>query len=357
MVRKSLTWLQPLLVLALLAGCGAPALDSTSNPASATPPVDTSVIAASSPAVTHQPVDMATAAAPALTPTGPPDGEQDAEPGDQASEPQATQEAEPSSLPPMPGPVDWQQMPVVPVIDEAQRLRLQEIYQRGIALGNNPHAFSKVGDCGSTPSWFLGDFDRGPRYYRLGEHTYLEPVIAYYQGSFARTSLAAKAGFTTASVLTPLWADRKQCEANESPLACEYRLHRPTIALITLGTNDIWHADEFEPQLREIIEYSIEQGIIPVLSTKADNLEGDGSLNATIHRLAQEYQVPLWNYWLAVQPLPDQGLQDDGAHITFAGNRFDDPSAMEKGWPWRNLTALQVLDAVWQSLENEETSP
>lgn len=351
MVKKSITWLQPLLVLALLAGCGAPGIDPTSSPAAATPPAGAGVVTESSPVVA-QPAATATATSPAPTPASPQDGGQGAEPSAPVTAPEATPEADPTSLPATPGPLDWQQMPVVPVIDEAQRQRLQEIYQRGLELGNNPQAFSKVGDCGSTPSWFLGDFDRGPRYYSLGEHTYLEPVIDYYQGSFARTSLAAKAGFTTASVLTPLWADRKQCEANESPLACEYRLHRPSIALITLGTNDIWHADEFEPQLREIIEYSIDQGVIPVLSTKADNLEGDGSLNAIIHRLAQEYQLPLWNYWLAVQPLPDGGLQDDGAHITFAGNRFDDPRAMEKGWPWRNLTALQVLDAVWQALEH-----
>lgn len=266
-----------------------------------------------------------------------------AAPTSPATSPPAT--AEPTTLP-----GNWTELPVVPVIDEGMQAHLREIYARGLELGNNPQAFSKVGDCGSTPAWFLGDFDRGPRYYSLGEYAGLEGVIQVFQGSFERTSLAAKAGFTTASVLAPLWADRKQCESNESPLACEYRLHRPSIALITLGTNDIWHEGDFEPQLRTIIETSLDQGVIPVLSTKADNLEEDGSINATIVRLAQEYNLPVWNYWRAVQPLPDQGLQEDGAHITWGPNRFDDPKAMEKGWPWRNLTALQVLDAVWLSL-------
>lgn len=214
-------------------------------------------------------------------------------------------------------------------------------------------AFSKVGDCGSTPAWFLGDFDRGPRYYRLGAYQSLEEVILAFQGSFGRTSLAAKAGFNASSVFTSLWADRSQCDSNEMPLACEYRLQRPILAFIMLGSNDVWHKDSFEPQMRKIIEFSIERGVIPVLSTKADNDEGDGSLNATIARLAQEYHVPMLNYWLAVQPLPDYGLQEDGVHITWAPNRFDDAQVMEHGWPVRNLTALQILDAVWRKVTGQ----
>jgi hypothetical protein len=260
----------------------------------------------------------------------------------------ATQATQP--LPTL-GPDDWQELPVIP---ETVSQRVYEIYLRGLELGNNPRAFSKIGDCGSTPAWFLGDFDRGPKYYRLGEYGSLEPAIEYFAGSYDRTSLAAKEGFNASSVFTQLWANRSQCEADESPLACEYRVHKPILAFIMLGTNDVWHPDTFEPQMRKIIEFSIDNGVIPVLSTKADNREGDGSVNATIARLAVEYQVPLWNYWLAVQPLPDHGLQEDGAHITWGGNRFDDPQAMSKGWPVRNLNALQMLDLLRQSLAGEE---
>ena len=242
----------------------------------------------------------------------------------------------------------WTSLPIVPSVSP----RVKEIYQHGLELGNNPKAFSKVGDCGSTPAWFLGDFDRGPRYYNLGAYQYLEAVIQEFQGSFARTSLAAKSGFNASSVFAPLWSDRKQCESNETPLGCEYRLHRPAFAFITLGTNDAWHLDTFEPQMRRIIEFSIQNGVIPILSTKADNEEGDGSINATIARLANEYDIPLWNYWLAMQPLPDHGLQEDAAHITWGPNLFNDPQAMEKGWPVRNLTALQVLDVVWRAANN-----
>jgi hypothetical protein len=258
-----------------------------------------------------------------------------------------------SPLPPSPSPVlptptqspaDWKDFPVLPVASE----RIKEIYDRGILLGNNPRAFSKVGDCGSTPAWFLGDFDRGPKFYRLGEHTYLEAVIHEFQGSFDRTSLAAKSGFNASSIFAPLWANREFCQADETPLACEYRLHRPIVALVMLGSNDVWHLDTFEPRMRQLIEYSMDNGVIPILSTKADNLEKDESINQTIARLAVEYQVPLINYWGAVQELPNKGLQEDAVHITWAPNRFDDPQAMKAGWPVRNLTSLQALDVVWR---------
>jgi len=260
----------------------------------------------------------------------------------------------PSPLIPTPtlAPDDWKSFPVIPIVSE----RVKEIYRQGILLGNNPQAFSKVGDCGSTPAWFLGDFDRGPKYYRLGEHTELEGVIQEFQGSFDRTSLAAKSGFNASSIFTPLWADPLSCQANETPLACEYRTNRPVIALVMLGSNDVWHLDTFEPRMRELIEYSIENGVIPVLSTKADNLEKDESINQTITQLAVEYQVPLINYWQAVQGLPDQGLQEDAVHITWAPNRFDDPQAMKAGWPVRNLVSLQALDAVWRVI-SDQTSP
>jgi hypothetical protein len=86
---------------------------------------------------------------------------------------------------------------------------------------------------------------------------------------------------------------------------------------------------------------------VPILYTKASNLEGDWSINATTARLAYEYDVPLWNFWRAVQPLPGHGLRPDGMHVTWGYNFFDDPVAMSNGWPWRNLTALQALEAVW----------
>jgi len=135
-------------------------------------------------------------------------------------------------------------------------------------------------------------------------------------------------------------------------LACEYRIHNPSIVLIAVGSNDVIGVDNFEAQMRRIIEFTISEGIVPILSTKADNAEGGHKLNLIISGLAYEYDIPLWNFWLALQDLPNDGLDPDGVHLTFAGNLFDNPANMQKAWPWRNLTALQTLDAARQALES-----
>ena len=242
-------------------------------------------------------------------------------------------------------PTDWQQWPIIPTLSAHAR----QILQDGLAAGRNPRAFAKVGDCETSTDWFLVDFDRGARYYNLGPYTSLQPVIDYFAGSFQRISAASARGFTAASALTSLWANPETCKIGETPLACEYRLQQPILSFIMLGTNDVNHKDTFEANLRKILDQTLADGILPVLVTKADNLEGDQQINATIARLAYEYDVPLWNYWLAVQPLPNGGLQDDGAHLTHTPNRFDDPLNLQSAWAVRNITALQMLQVVMQA--------
>ena len=246
-------------------------------------------------------------------------------------------------------PQDWQQWPIIPTLSAHAR----QVLQDGLAAGRNPRAFAKVGDCETVTDWFLVDFDRGARYYNLGPYTSLQPVIDYFAGSFQRISAASARGFTAASALSTLWANPDTCKIGETPLACEYRLQQPSLSFIMLGTNDVNHKDTFEANLRKILDQTLADGILPVLVTKADNLEGDQQINATIARLADEYDVPLWNYWLAVQPLPNGGLQEDGAHLTHTPNRFDDPLNLQSAWAVRNITALQVLQVVMQA-ENSQ---
>jgi hypothetical protein len=93
--------------------------------------------------------------------------------------------------------------------------------------------------------------------------------------------------------------------------------------------------------------------VIPILATKADNQEKDHSINSTITRLALEYELPLWNFWRAVDPLPGHGLQDDLVHLTWGGNFFDEPAALTQAWPIRNITALQTLDAIWRKVTDQ----
>jgi len=292
-----------------------------------------------------RPVAPTTAFAPAEPGTGDPLATPTASSGtgDQVGD----QPIAPTAAMPARDPLQWKNWPVIPELTAGAR----DIFTRGQALGNDSTRFSKIGDCETSAAWFLADFDGGPERYSLGEYAALSSVIEHFKGSFGRTSLAARPGATAASLLTPLWADPKQCNASETPLDCELRLNKPAFTFILVGSNDVPHRERFEENLRKVIERTIDLGVVPVLATKADNLEGDDSLNASMARLAVEYDLPLWNFWAAVQPLPDHGLQPDTVHLTWASNRFDQVDNMRRAWPVRNLTALQTLAALWRGSE------
>ena len=238
----------------------------------------------------------------------------------------------------------WMNKPIVPTAVSA---RAREIYKLGLKLGTDPTHFSIVGDCQNVSSYFLAAFDN-PGDFSLGdEYAYLQPTIDYYQGSFSRISLAVKGGFNAAAVISPLRADPKSCNKNESPLDCELRVWKPSVVIVSMET--WWSekpAEEYDKYMRRVLDRIIETGALPIIATKADNLEGDHSINAAIAQIAYEYDIPLWNFWAAVQPLSNHGLSPDNFHLTFARNFFDDRVRMKSAWPWRNLTALQTLDAV-----------
>ena len=241
---------------------------------------------------------------------------------------------------------DWQSWPIVPLVSNSAR----NLYQRGQIDGNDPHAFSKVGDGEVSAEWFFTMFDLGKDYYDLGPYQSLLPAIENFPGSFGRIGMAARRGFNTNRILDPSLRNTELCESGESPLTCELRFHRPAFVFLSLGTNQVWQPEEFEEGMRQILEVLLSKHIVPILATKGDNLEGDHRINRTVACLAQEYDVPLWNFWSAIQPLPHHGLQPDLEHLTYGITDFDDPRALQSAWAVRNLTALQVLDAVWRGV-------
>jgi hypothetical protein len=252
-----------------------------------------------------------------------------------------------SSTPrPSPAPEAWKTWPVVPTLDQ----NAKAIYLQGQALGRDPHHFSKVGDCQNITTYFLSHFEN-PDLYRLGEYASLQPAIDWFMGSFTRESLAVKGGMNVAAVLSPLRANTDYCSQGESPLACEFRLYNPTFAIISMEEAWSGEPEKYGRYMRQVIEFTLEQGILPVIATKADNLEGGDRINAIIAQLAWEYDVPLWNFWAAVQALNGHGLSEDGFHLTHGSNFFFDVSpGLRTGYTLRNLTALQVIDAVWRGL-------
>jgi hypothetical protein len=238
--------------------------------------------------------------------------------------------------PPPPAPEDWREWPVVPRLSQ----KAFEHYWKGHQAGVYENVFSVVGDCQSEPDVFLGVYDKGG--YELGEeYAYLQETIDFYKGSFYYLSPSVVDGLNVSGALSPYWADKSVCLPDEPPVACELRLRRPAIVLVNLGTN--WDANaigRYEGYLRKIVELILESGALPVLSTKVDNIEGDHSINLAIARVAYEYEVPLWNFWLAAQELPNGGLDAyrDNIHLSVAG------------WNMHSFSALEVLDSLRREL-------
>jgi Tol biopolymer transport system component len=235
-------------------------------------------------------------------------------------------------------PEQWQEWPVVPSVTG----KAIEIYKAGLALGNNPRAFSKVGDCQNIKAAFMGFFDIPDRYNLGTDYQYLQETIDNFSGYFNTDGQAVKGGFNAATVLSPLWANPEICQPGENPLECELRVTKPSIVFISF---EVWWdgrtPETYEKYMRQVIETVIAHGAVPILATKADNVEGDQSINLTTARLAYEYDLPLWNFWLAVQSLPNHGMdavRNDGFHIS------------TDGWNVRSFTGLQALDSIWRGV-------
>ena len=329
-----------LILLALLLTACAPATAGAAPNAFA--PIVTPTPPAAGPAATPTllvfptPVEAAPTAAPtaAAAPSATPPG-----PAATAASPAASPTP---TVPPVPVrlPAEkWQQWPVIPELTA----RAYTLYRQGLARGNDPHSFAKVGDCQCVNVAFFGIYDQPGAYAFPKGYEYLQQTVDWFAGHFNRESQAVRGGFNVASVFVPLQADPQFCRSGETPLACEFRLTRPSLALVSMETGfEGRTAAVYEKYMRQIIEFTLGQGALPILATKADNFEGDHSINLATAKLALEYDLPLWNFWRAVQPLPNHGMdatRPDNFHISV------------EAWNVRSFTGLQALDAVWRAVK------
>ena len=238
-----------------------------------------------------------------------------------------------------PLPEEWRTWPVIPTLSPS----MIEIYQQGLEMGNRENAFSKVGDCQIIPDAFLGLFDN-PAYALPDRMAYLQGTLDRFQGSFAREGYSSKGGFVFPTVFSPLRADSSVCDPGETPFECELRVHQPSFVFIAMEFRYKGRtAETHEFYMRKVVEYALARGIVPILSTKADNFEGDHILNLVTAQIAYDYDLPLINYWYAVQYLPDHGIWWDfdgyGFHTT--------PEARLV----RSENFLKVLDALYHQAQ------
>ena len=278
------------------------------------------------------------------------------------------------------------QPPVVPQIDTAIKTRLRAVYLKGHANGNYPDVFSKIGDSITATYSFLA-VTMGCDEYNLATHTDLQPVIDYFRArefppdstdvwcgvsnSFSRVSRCAESGWSAGSALETLTDIPSGCAAPyNTPLRCELRITRPSIALIMFGTNDLqWDDTEtYRDHLSRIVQECLDAGVIPALSTIPPRLDSQalgalvGQFNEVVIAVAHENQIPIWNYWLALQgsEMVNHGISDDGIHPNLYGNCAPEclsgdfsSEGLRYGFNKRNFTALQVLDKIRRVVIND----
>lgn len=260
--------------------------------------------------------------------------------------PSPTPSPEPSPTPLWPPDINGLALSSLVPMSPAVAQNVAAIYARGQELGRDPRTFSKLGDSTILNPHFLGPFDAGD--YDLGEFANLQPTIDQYAGSFARHGVAARFGMHSWTVFDPQWADKKWCEPNEDSLACEFRLNNPSVLFVRLGSNDAGAPSGFRFNLKEVIETSMENGVIPIIGTKADRFEGNNENNEILRALAAEYNVPLWDFDLLADTIPGRGLDTDNVHLIIDDlpHDYTQPETFQRGHPLQDLLALIALDQV-----------
>ena len=148
------------------------------------------------------------------------------------------------------------------------------------------------------------------------------------------------------------------CLPDEPPLLCEYRLLKPSVALIMFGTNDlsVLESRNYRANLHRIVELTEVQGIIPVLTTipvRVDYEARTREFNTIIADVAREHAIPLLDYGGAMLPLGDAGFDLDMVHPSVPPRGYEGAADFRAGnlgygYVVRNLTALQMLDAIWR---------
>ncbi|MBL8108570.1 MAG: hypothetical protein JNJ96_02815 [Anaerolineales bacterium] len=235
--------------------------------------------------------------------------------------------------------LNWKDMPIIPTnIDSS----LRKVYERGLSLGNDPHAFSLFGDCQARPAEFFGVFETDETLFESLSPE-LQETVDNFRGSFNRESPTAQDGTTPGALLWIQWHQGKyDCTFAETPVECELRIHRPSFVIIQIGTHFESRNTEY---LRRIIEQLMDEGVVPILATKADNREKDERVNRDMALLASEYDLPLWNFWVAVEDLPNRGLytRDDRP---LQGDIYLTDEAKDI----HRMTALETLNAVWRAV-------
>ena len=230
----------------------------------------------------------------------------------------------------------WKDWPILPVVSD----HAKAIYEHGLQLGTNPHLFAVFGDCQSMPNVFMAVYDEDADLVAQLPAN-LQETIHYFSGSFSQNNPTIWPGTDFAAILWDGWVQPifNYCKQNETPLDCVLRVRNPSIVLINLGTH---YEERNYEYLTDMLQQLIDQGVLPVLALKADDREGNDSLNGEIAQAAIQFDIPVWNFYRAASALVNHGLKhspDD--HDIYLTN---------EGLELLRYSALQALDSVWRQL-------
>ncbi len=233
------------------------------------------------------------------------------------------------------------------------------IFERGQARGYAPNSLSKVGDSVSADPTYLEIMGNDEPI--LGAYDHLLPTVDYFVDAAIQPSVAAKIGLSSYVVFDPFWADKTLCQANESPLQCEYRLKQPSFAFIMFGANDVLSMtyEEYGEQLEQIVQETLALDIVPILSTFSTHPEHPYheqalAFNLKVLEVARHHDLPLINLWSATRALPDYGLERDHIHMKQSGFnylKYDSGHETWYGTSLRNLLTLTMLDQLRHQLD------
>ncbi|MBF0491776.1 MAG: thrombospondin type 3 repeat-containing protein [Deltaproteobacteria bacterium] len=248
---------------------------------------------------------------------------------------------------------------VLPSINATLKSHLRSLLTSGQAAGRHAGVFSKIGDDNTGPTWgYLMNVGCG--WGNISTYTALNPTLDYFSqallsglqvgpgcpdNSFTHTSLAAREGLSASNALT-----LAQQELDNSQAA---------IAFIMLGTHDLASNDTtaFHNNLTAIVQMAMNRGVIPIISSIPPRLDDStlnariGAYNAVVAQVAQENQIPLWDFWQALQPttLISKGLEPGSFLLsTYAGgDAFNFTAAgLRYGFNVKNLNTLQILEKI-----------
>jgi hypothetical protein len=224
----------------------------------------------------------------------------------------------------------------IPLLYNMETEELDTIFAHGQEIGNRSDVFIKIGDSNTAN----GDFFRpmgmsSGSYCDYGAYQYLAETVDYFSvaprsgaaNSFDSDNFTVIRGLTAAALLDPLWAADSSCQANESPLACEQRVVRPSFSVMMIGLMDLetYDVETFETFLDEVIAESVTAGVIPIqttftvlpdyISPEMPLWEKSLDLNLVMIEVAQRYGTPVIHLWKALQSLPDYGIGPDRTHL------------------------------------------